>query len=121
MSRTVATPHDAHTIAYLPTPGDDFDEIVDDIQFTLARLWPSLDPADRWVDREIREIADNALASVTISEYRGLTALSLVPAEDNPLSTGWCNNIAPRFLRAFATLRHEATFSNGEAIYRATP
>jgi len=134
MSRSVSTPNGAVAIAYRDvtymTDEDsqwEWDMFQEDIIQQLQNAFPSLDEADSWIGREDHVVLENSHCQVTISEYCGLAAISLVPierdcfyAEDfgsQNLSYHWCQQIAKKFNELLGELRHVATFSNGEAVF----
>lgn len=100
------------------------------IQSELSIRWPSLGSVeDEWLpDRETRVLARNRHSAVTIAEYGGVVAISLIPNYDrneywrNPdpaLGEWWRSQVAPRFLKLFGEFRKIGTASNGESFYEA--
>lgn len=127
MSRTVSTPNGAVAIAYRDVSyiedEFDWDMFQEDIIAQLQSAFPSLAEADSWIGREDHVVLENGHCKITISEYCGLAAISLVPethdcypAEDN-LADHWCAQISIRFIDMLSELRHVATASNGEAFF----
>lgn len=106
--------------------GDDFDELVDDFRLHLKHLFPSVEPADDWIDREDHVLAENRLARFGMSEYCGLVAYWIVPRESGyyaddqigPLAERWVKSIADKFVAAFGELSKVGSMSNGEGVYR---
>ena len=129
MSRSVSTPRNAQVIAYAHVEceedeadvQDTWDDDLVNLSAALRAAFPSMSPADRWLDREDHVILENRHAYIGVSEYCGLVAVWIVP-EDTPTALHWCAQIEPRFRRVVADvfgveLRHIATASNGEAFF----
>ena len=95
----------------------------------VTTLWPSFEEVvDEFLPypwTETRVIARNRHSAVTVSEYMGTVAISLIPdydrreffRTDDPLGEHWRKSITPRFLSEFATLDLIGTASNGESLY----
>ena len=133
MGRSVSTPSGAVAIAYRDVSymedGDTWEwenfqeHIIDD----LKNAFPSLSEADGWIGREDHIILENGHCQVTISEYCGLAAISLVPethdcyySEDiakQNLADHWCHQVSDKFVELLSELNKVGTFSNGEAIF----
>lgn len=116
---------DDHQLAW-----DDFKECLTEV---LKTRFTSLSEPDkeRWLDRECRVILENRHGCVTVSEYCGCVAVSLVPDDDyrnqHPeISKAWCEQIETGFREAVEkafpnwAMRKIGTFSNGEAVYQKT-
>lgn len=127
MSRSVSTPSGAVAIAYRDVSEfqDEFewDFFKENIIDQLQRAFPSLAEADSWIGREDHVVLENGHCKVTISEYCGLAAISLVPethdcypAEDN-LADHWCHQVSDKFVNLLSELNKIGTFSTGEAIF----
>lgn len=131
MSRSVMTHPDAVATAFIDgshiEDSDEFDWFVEDLQHSITSRWKSMDAEDRWVGRELRVIAENRMAYVTVSEYCGLVAVCLVSKSEDYLNTGyaddasmanladqWTASVAPGFLKAYGELRSLGFASNGE-------
>lgn len=131
MGRSVSTPTGAVAIAYR-----DVSEFQDEFEWgffkeniidQLKRAFPSLAEADSWIGREDHVVLENGHCKVTISEYCGLAAISLVPenhdcyySEDiakQNLADHWCTQVAGKFENLLGELNKIGTFSNGEAIF----
>lgn len=115
MGRSVSTPVDVQLVAY-----EDFayDDLQDDIAYSVCDMWPSVEPDHGWLGREDRILASNRHAYFGLSEYCGLVAIWVAPRDPEcPLAAKWIDQIAPRFHRRFGTLRKLGHFSNGEAVY----
>ena len=112
----------------------EFNQIfLSNVIHALQERFPSLhDERDcnQWPEREVRRIAGNGHAIVTVSEYCGLAAICLVPREHRDsfgrpmtnrtvLSEAWCYRMTEAFQKAipYPTLVKGATASNGEAMY----
>lgn len=125
MGRSVSYPSGA-LVAFTHIEDDmdyhDFQDMLESEREYAISLWPSLYEADHWRGREDHVIATNSLVEFGISEYCGLVAYWLVPREDlepslEAFAQRWIDQVAPRFLRTFGTLRKIGTFSNGEAVF----
>jgi hypothetical protein len=122
MGRSVSYPIDAIVVAYNVFEGEDaldFEwQVIEDLRNHAQELWPSLRECDHWLDREDHAVLENALAYVGVSEYDGVVAYWVVPKEAaQPLAERWCEQIAPRFEKAFGRLRPVGRFSNGERLF----
>lgn len=127
MGRSVAIPTDAIEVCYMdvssceePWEWDDFKEYL---QNEINDIWPSMESNtdDKWLDSEIKVLAENGLAFVTISEYGGLACIALVPRYDEDhdgLSDHWCNQIAEKFQKEFGEYIRTGTMSNGCSVYK---
>lgn len=145
MGRSVMTASD--TVFYMITPsfaGDpdlpldpdgneqcdyyDWDDFKEDLISILREAFPSLSAPSRprWLYNECSIILENGNCSITLSEYCGLTAICLVPFDDQPLSTHWCDQVESTFMstlsRAFPSkaLTSMGRASNGEQFFRPT-
>lgn len=113
--------------------GDDFDELIEDFQQHLKSLFPSVEPADSWIDNEDHVLAENKLARFGMSEYCGLVSYWIVPKEYSgpkgefyyssdrfiePMSKRWIASISDKFVAAFGELTKVGSMSNGEGVYR---
>jgi hypothetical protein len=130
MGRSVSTPCNAQAIAYQHLDDDDdeggnhFRWWLEDMQQTIAEIWPSFTPCDQWLGREDHAIMENNLAYAGVSEYCGMIALWLVPKEESrhgqhilALAEQFISRIAPRFMAQFNHYRKLGTFSNGDAVF----
>lgn len=127
MARSVSCHPYAIVNAFTHVDSDDcweHEELIQGWQDHLIELWPSLRPVRDWEYRECQIIAENAHCKISVQEYCGLVSFSLIPRVDDPATAGiayrWCQSIAPKFKKTFGTLRHVATFSNGEAVFERT-
>ena len=127
MSRSVSVPSNAEAVAYTaidPDNVEDFqDEVIDPLVYSLKKAFPSLYHDDQWLDREDHVIARNRHGLFGISEYCGLLAVWIVPAdEDSNLSAPWCARAEAKLGAVVADvfgsqLRRVATASNGESFF----
>lgn len=106
---------------------DNFQNSIDCLFTCLKTAFPSISKDDTWIDREDHAIASNSFAYFGVSEYCGLVAVWVAPVEDHEqpgLQERWIDSIGDKFENAvggcFGTnLKKVATFSNGEAMFRA--
>jgi len=132
MSRSVNHLNHAEHVSFIPTedfcgcdPDDPdcsffFKEEADRVAERLRGRWPSFEAADRWNNRETRVVAENGHAEVGVSEYCGLTSVSIAVVEncERPeLAEHWIRSMVSAFEEMFGTLRKLGTFSNGESVY----
>lgn len=98
----------------------DWDSFIEWIRETAFELWPTVEDADHWLDREDHVVAENEHCFIGFSEYCGLASIWLVPRDDRDypaLADHWCRQIAPKFQKVFGDLVRVGTFSNGESVY----
>ena len=131
MARSVNYLNSAVAVAYIPTndfvgSDDDYDyeflwdEAISDVVSRLSEIWPSFEADSGWNNRETRIVASNGHAIVGVSEYCGLTSISIAVNESSEcpeLSEAWINRISEKFEETFGSLRRIGVFSNGEAVY----
>lgn len=85
---------------------------------------------DKWPEREVRRIAGNGHAIVTVSEYCGLSSLCLVPRDHHDsfgwrderrraLAESWCWSITESFRDCipYPVMIQKGTMSNGVGVY----
>lgn len=94
---------------------------------TAQELWPSLYKTDGWLGypyRETRIVLANSLVQITVSEYCGMTALSIIPQEDSygnyinlNMAAHWVRQIEDKFRATFGAYEKLGTFSNGESVF----
>lgn len=135
MGRSVAVPRNAVATVYIPAEPDQFDDymdwadFLDDIRAVVRGKYPSMDNADRWLEREEHVIAENAHGDVVLCEYCGMVSVSLVPTEagypyesEQNLHDGWCRQVEDGFRgalnTAFGGYVRTGTMSNGVSVYQ---
>jgi len=132
MSRSVNYLNNASAVAFIPTT--DFagvedeedtsylwDEAVEDLKARLVERWPSFYEVEEWDNRETLVVAKNEHAIVGVSEYCGLTSISIAVRENTEypgLAERWVDSIAAAFTKNFGSLVKMGTFSNGESVYQ---
>jgi hypothetical protein len=144
MSRSVDYPSEAEAVFFFPAwesedPMDEwesqemYDAMVDNIQYSFRKRYPSLEKADSWIGRESRVFLENKLVQITISEYCGLCSIALVPQTETEsswcafesqfenIARAWVNQNRSGFEKALSETvtiyRKIGTFSNGECMY----
>lgn len=130
MSRGVSVPSGAQIVAYRELEEyelESFDEVVDDVRESVKATWPSMVQDDKWIGREEHVIASNSLAAIGISQYGPVLAtwaiplheyVKWMPPRECGLADYWLDQIAPTFMKMFATMYHLDTMSNGASVYR---
>lgn len=134
MGRSVAYATDAEHVFYTTfecdgvwDQYDQWDDFVEEIRYALHARFSSLRPADDWLEQEVRAIAENELAHVTVSEYCGLVAVCLVPKttgytpNTDELAKSWCRRCS--FMECLTEhfggrLQSLGRASNGEQFFR---
>lgn len=107
---------------------DEFQEYLNWVQSYAIELFPSMTECDRWEDREVHIIAENAHSVVAVAEYCGLVSVSLGDnynrqdywyndSDIAPLGAHWRGQVENKFLEAFGELTKIAQASNGEAFF----
>ena len=107
----------------------EWDYFVDSITETLKKKYPSLvEIENQWIGNECRVILGNHLVNVTISEYCGVVAVSIVPVDDlhyydeQGLATGWIKRVSNGFTKLLETnfnaIRKIGTYANGNSVYQ---
>ncbi len=120
MGRSVSYPQGAEYIAYCSIDeDDDWHEFIGYFQDAAKQKWPSMVDCDRWIGREDRAICENDYAYLGVSEYCGLVVVWLLPKEESPLASNWCNLISSGFIKLFGRYRKISTASNGESFFEA--
>lgn len=127
MGRSVSVPSRAEAVCYAaidPDNVEDFEsEVIDPLRYSLKKAFPSLYDDSEWLDREDHVILRNRLGLFGISEYCGLLAIWIVPAdEESNLSAPWCARAETKLGAVVADvfgqrLRRVATASNGESFF----
>lgn len=128
MGRSVSFATDAAFVLYADgshfEDSHEFNDFVDNLRAALSRAFPSVTRCNKWLDREDRAIAENALGYFGVSEYCGLVSFWYVPKEDatRPLARRWAETAEAASREALAgllpVLQRLGTFSNGEGVYR---
>ena len=106
----------------------EWEDFQSDIVSTIKEKYKSFSECDEWEGNETKIILENNLAIVGISEYCGLTSISIAPKEfryyekDNTaLAIKWINSISDNLEKLldknFDCYRKVGTFSNGESVY----
>ena len=102
-----------------------WDDTVDDIANTMRfpeNKWGYYSPREPWLTREHKIIAviDKHELYVTLSEYGGVYALSIVYYGERPLSkkrAAYVKAQVNRFKKGLTTYYKSGTFSNGESVF----
>lgn len=107
--------------------------MVENLRDVLTARFKSVEPCDKWLDREDHAIAENRHAYFGISEYGGVASVWVVRKQDDDgyhgyrenLSQHWVNSIRKAFRAVVAetvgeknTLTFCGRFSNGESMYQ---
>jgi len=106
----------------------EWEDFKSDIVSIIKEKYKSFSECDEWEGNETKIILENNLAIVGISEYCGLTSISIAPKEfryyekDNTaLAIKWINSISDNLEKLldknFDCYRKIGTFSNGESVY----
>lgn len=134
MGRSVSTPNNAEMVVFLQHNAQDefeWDDFVEDIQFSLKNAFNSFSNTDRWLDRESHAILENDFGTVTINEYGGMAAISFVPidysaynheiVQQENLCYNWMNQINKRWneiIQQHGTAYHmHGHMSNGVGVF----
>lgn len=146
MGRSVDYPSNAEVVMYIDTnfgyddedgefdadiAREDWNYFIDDLKSIITAKYTSFYETDEWVGRELHAILENSFAKVIISEYCGLTSVSLVPKEYDcyysedialqNLSYGWTSQIARNFAKLiaknFTSYVKIGSMSNGEGVF----
>jgi hypothetical protein len=104
---------------------EDWTDFVDNLCADISALFPSMENADKWPERELHTILENTFAGVCVSEYCGLASVSLFVRDDNEstLAANWVNLAGRTFKKKLHkiygknALIKQGTFSNGEGVY----
>lgn len=132
MGRSVNYLNDAEFKHYINTEDIQDSWEWEDFKCNIAGIiknrYKSFSECDEWEGNETKIILENNLAIVGISEYCGLTSISIAPKEfryyekDNTaLAIKWINSISDNLEKLldknFDCYRKVGTFSNGESVY----
>lgn len=108
--------------------GEEWRAFLEWVSETACSLWPSMHDDERSLPRPHWEtviVASNEHSAVTVSEYGGMVAISLIPdydratfwRTDDPLGEHWRKQVAERFLAAFGEYSKLGTASNGASFF----
>jgi hypothetical protein len=132
MGRSVNYLNNAEYINYIDTlsiqDSCEWEDFKCNIASIIKNRYKSFSECDEWEGNETKVILENNLAIVGISEYCGLTSISIAPKEfiyyekDNTaLAIKWINSISDNLEKLldknFECYRKVGTFSNGESVY----
>lgn len=98
-----------------------WDDYVGGLRSRALRLFPSMSEENSWLGypwRETQVIASNAHSCVSVAEYCGIVAVSLLPKYDR-VGAYWRKRVAKKFLGEFTELTLVGTGSNGISLYTA--
>ncbi len=134
MGRSVWTPSNAYELVFFQHECDaedpfEWDDLIDNIRYTMLDKFPSFSNADHWPERESRCIMENKVMRIQISEYCGLVSLAVVPIELDHDMTAVEKTLYDKLLEdaavlirgTWGTLRKIGTFSNGESFFERVP
>ena len=124
-------PYDLHATAerifYSEVEPENWQCDLDWFKDRVQELWPSFQEGDGWLGwpySETRIVLSNSLVEIGVSEYAGMTALTIAPVEDEygnkvhpGLAAQWVRQIEERFVKEFSDYNRVGTFSNGESVY----
>lgn len=110
---------------------DTFEWMLEDTLARVQEMFPSMKPADYWIDRELHVIAENSHSIVTVSEYCGMVAICLGDNYDREnywyndapthnLGVKWREQVQDKFLTVFSEFNKLGTFSDGTSVYEKT-
>lgn len=129
MGRSVSTPAGAISTVFLHRDfeeQEDWGDFIDDVRRIVQEKYPSFVNCKRWIGREDLAILKNWHARVTVSEYCGIVAICMVPADDTDLpelADAWCRQVGAAWETYVASryptsLTPLGTASNGVTFYR---
>jgi hypothetical protein len=134
MGRSVSYPNDNAAVCFTTFEPEDttgettfeWEWFVENIQVKAQSAWPSMEPCDKWLDREDHAILENAHAYIGVSEYCGVVSIWLVSKADEmccypseaALADGWCTRVSNNFKAVFTDLELIGRASNGEAFFQ---
>lgn len=121
MGRGVSVPHEADVVTYIDISDieEDFEfqDVKENIIFTLKDKMPSLQETNKWLDREDLAILENELVYIGISTYGDIMSLWIVPKGDYiSLTYNWINKITHHVTK-LGDLAKQGTMSNGVSVY----
>lgn len=121
MGRGVSVPYFATVVTYLDVSDieEDFEfqDVKENIIFTLKDKMPSLQVCERWLDREDLAILENELVYIGISTYGSVMSLWVVPKDQYlALAHLWIYRIS-KHVTKLGTLTKQGTMSNGVSVF----
>jgi hypothetical protein len=131
MGRSVNYLNNAEYINYIDTSSIEenweWNDFVEEITNLIQNKYKSFSECNKWQGNETKIILENNLVNVGISEYCGLTSISIAPRQfrcyekDNTaLAINWINkvsnNMSEMLQKYFDCYRKIGTFSNGESV-----
>lgn len=127
MGRSVNYLNDAESVIYFDNSNieEEFEwmDFEEDIKCQLKQIAPSLESLKEvWEGNEVKIILENVFCQIGISDYCGLSSVSIKVHNDienqGTLNCAiyWINKILPKF-ENLGKLRKMGTFSNGEGIF----
>ena len=132
MSRTVETVRYSKKVYFysgdFDEDGIDWEDLIGNVKYDLERKYKSLyEPNNKWLEYPFREtmiLLQNDHVKITVSEYCGVGVFCIFYDDNSEcpeLSERWFNQNVEKIKEIIKqyceSLRHVATFSNGEAIY----
>ena len=106
---------------------DDWDWFIESIADSAKEAFPSMEDADKWLDREDHAILENSFAYIGVSEQCGLASVWMVRKENDlyyaediaidNLADNWIGLVENKFYKLFGEYRKIGTASNGEAFF----
>ena len=131
MGRSVNYLNNAEYINYIDTSSIqdnwEWNEFIEEITNLIQNKYRSFSECNDWQGNETKIILENNLVNVGISEYCGLTSVSIAPREfryyekDNTaLAINWINKVSNSMneilQKYYDCYRKVGTFSNGESV-----
>ena len=124
MGRSVSVPTNAEVVTYIDVSDIEedyeFQDLDDNIIFTLKNKMPSLEKSNKWLDTEDRVLLENTFVYIGVSTYGNIMSLWIVPKyEYEQLAYNWINKIAHHVTK-LGDLAKQGTMSNGVSVYTKT-
>jgi hypothetical protein len=134
MGRSVNYVLDAEAVVYLHhniIESWEWDSFIECLREVLQESFPSLEPDDTWIGRELRSVLENCHARIVVSDYCGVASVSLAENDRydeydwRSLSGAWCGQVAAKFRRILHERFPEwamvklGTMSNGVSVYQS--
>lgn len=130
MGRSVNYLNNAVVCYYVETDSfaDNYRDFIEDVQNIFTDRYPSFNEVDKWQGREVRIIAENDFCSLAVSEYCGLSSISVAVRDDlyysipEQLAENWLNrcagNMSAMLTKCYPNgLSKVGSFSNGESVF----